>query len=276
MLIGWLVGCTVPTTVEVPGGLASDPVWPLWPSDVPSLAGCTWTETPTALAPETTWVYDIEGRLTSKQVGPVTTTYTWRRGCLSGLTIDSAQISEGYEYYDSTEVYLYLCDDRDNPISNDHYLMGIDGYLIPLEETRTYVNSYDALEQLATVETWTASTDDLGPKMIDTYTWNVDQQPLVQVHEEPLDGIKVTHTWWWDHELLLGRDEEGTGEDAFMVRTYEDRRLIDEITTSDVSSSVSTTWEYADPPGRFPVFQTVYDGAEVADYEITVTCEEEA
>lgn len=282
-MLFWLAGCLGPTMVEVPGAMAPGVVDWAWPAEVPSLAGCTWTERSLLGADETTWTYDPEGRLTSEVAvdgtARWTTAYTWRRGCLTGFSREGTAVREdkrgGTEETTTSEVHQYTCDRHDNKVAWEQVAVASDGSFLEIDG-RTFVNSYDALGQLAVVETWKTSDSPLEvPLFVDNYTWNSDGQPLVQVHEAPVDGAKTTWTWWWDHNLLLGRDEVGTGADVYMSRTYEGRRLTGELVESDADGNTTSSWEYTDPPGPFPI-ATVSGLAGIGfeEREVDVSCAE--
>ena len=278
----WLVGCRLSTMIEVPGGAVPGPVrrdepkWS-WPAEVPSLAGCTWTESGLTPGDETVvWTYDREGRLvtraSSRDGVESVSTYFWRESCLTGTSIETTGPEATASGMLAT-VHQYDCDRHDNKVAWEELVTIPGGELAPVEgQARTFVNTYDALEQLATVETWTTG-DPVAPSAVDTFTWNADAQPLVQVREEPLAGAETTWTWWWDHELLLGRDEEGTGADTYTSRRWEDRRLVAEVVTSDGEEATTTTWDYADDDAGFPDAKHVSSGAlGVLDRRIEVSC----
>lgn len=276
----WLAACRVPPMVEVPGGAVpgpartDEPEWS-WPAEVPALAGCSWTESD----PEgdtVVWTYDAAGRLASEASlhDGVSTlaTHSWRRGCLVDTTVDRMG-SEATPRDTVATVDVYACDRHDNKVAWEEHVRDADGALVPLPgQTRTFVNGYDALDQLATVETWLVD-DPLGLATVDTITWNADAQPLVQVREEPIAGVKTTWTWWWDHALLLGRDEEGTGADTYITRTWEGHRLTGESVTSDLGAPTRTTWDYTGTDNGFPTSkQTFSDSVQIGDRRIEVSC----
>ncbi|MEQ1503507.1 MAG: hypothetical protein ABMB14_14820 [Myxococcota bacterium] len=240
-----LVGCTAERTfVEVPGA-----------AEVPSLAGCTWTRYSytDASEPETSWTYDRAGQLASvaSWAGPdapaIVTSYTWSAGCLAEVRRD--EDTDGLrETAPASELDLYDCDRRSNPVRHEHALIQPDGsrYTLGVE---AFSNTYDPDGRLLTVEQY---ADDVLVT-VDDYTWTGDDRPLVVRREAPIAGSTTTTTWLWDHELLLGWSTVGTGNDTAVERVFDGRRLTDQYESLDDEPSLNVGWTFGGDDDPFPI-----------------------
>ena len=241
-----------------------------------SLAGCTWAQQDT-FGGEEAWVYDDQGRLvehTDAGEGLVET-WVWANRCV---------VEHRRESFDGAPILSELghnivyaeCDDFGNPDKHEYATWFPGAELPTLVRRYTFDNTYDNDDRLVVAE---ASLEEgpwggePGPFQTMSYTWLDDNQPLTVELAIPGDGTLITQTYLWDHHLLLGISEEGTGREREWIRTFDRRRLTEEAYYVEEELEENIVWEFADE-AEFPSgFDSFLAGSLSADrYRVEVEC----